>query len=253
MGREEGREGGPEGGAPPPAAWSPLLPVWGWGLRCCSAGLPDQWTEGTLHPRPVGTRVGQGTQSLCCGSLPACGKLTGISDPVTIKTSGSRFGSWMTDPLAPEGDNRVSAPHMARLTVLWRRVLPTAPHRLRPLPSPPPQVWLSRGPTYVHLPQGLSGPGAPRGLVLPCRGLYAKQRHRAQTAMRMVVASDRAADPCPPSWGQARTQSLKPLRHPHLPPLLQQEKPLGLSRFNDISFVFHLPFLSWLMETRVSF
>lgn len=39
---------------------------------------------------------------------PACGKLTGISDPVTIKTSGSRFGSWMTDPLAPEGDNRVS-------------------------------------------------------------------------------------------------------------------------------------------------
>ncbi|KAJ8792405.1 hypothetical protein J1605_019624 [Eschrichtius robustus] len=57
----------------------------------------------------------------CCPPLPrgencvwarltapsgACGKLTGISDPVTIKTSGSRFGSWMTDPLAPEGDNR---------------------------------------------------------------------------------------------------------------------------------------------------
>lgn len=39
--------------------------------------------------------------------LPACGKLTGISDPITIKTSGSRFGSWMTDPLAPEGDTRV--------------------------------------------------------------------------------------------------------------------------------------------------
>lgn len=43
-------------------------------------------------------------------SVPACGKLTGISDPVTVKTSGSRFGSWMTDPLAPEGDNRVSVP-----------------------------------------------------------------------------------------------------------------------------------------------
>lgn len=43
-------------------------------------------------------------------SVPACGKLTGISDPVTVKTSGSRFGSWMTDPLAPEGDNRVSYP-----------------------------------------------------------------------------------------------------------------------------------------------
>lgn len=39
--------------------------------------------------------------------LAACGKLTGISDPITIKTSGSRFGSWMTDPLAPEGDTRV--------------------------------------------------------------------------------------------------------------------------------------------------
>ncbi|CAG14285.1 unnamed protein product, partial [Tetraodon nigroviridis] len=34
-------------------------------------------------------------------------KLTGISEPVTIKTSGSRFGSWMMDPVAPSGDNRV--------------------------------------------------------------------------------------------------------------------------------------------------
>ncbi|MGH0130412.1 UNVERIFIED_CONTAM: hypothetical protein FKN15_042775 [Acipenser sinensis] len=42
-----------------------------------------------------------------CMQKLACGKLTGISDPVTIKASGSRFGSWMTDPLAPEGDNRV--------------------------------------------------------------------------------------------------------------------------------------------------
>ena len=40
-------------------------------------------------------------------ALAACGKLTGISDPITIKTSGSRFGSWMTDPLAPEDDTRV--------------------------------------------------------------------------------------------------------------------------------------------------
>ena len=46
----------------------------------------------------------------CVHSVAACGKLTGISDPVTVKTSGSRFGSWMTDPLAPEGDNRVSVP-----------------------------------------------------------------------------------------------------------------------------------------------
>ncbi|XP_030598374.1 olfactomedin 1b isoform X3 [Archocentrus centrarchus] len=42
-----------------------------------------------------------------CMQKLACGKLTGISDPITIKTSGSRFGSWMTDPLAPEGDTRV--------------------------------------------------------------------------------------------------------------------------------------------------
>lgn len=52
---------------------------------------------------------GQDTHLRAVPSLPACGKLTGISDPVTVKTSGSRFGSWMTDPLAPEGDNRVSA------------------------------------------------------------------------------------------------------------------------------------------------
>lgn len=42
-----------------------------------------------------------------CMQKLACGKLTGISDPITIKTSGSRFGSWMTDPLAPEGENKV--------------------------------------------------------------------------------------------------------------------------------------------------
>ncbi|XP_033987906.1 noelin-like, partial [Trematomus bernacchii] len=41
-----------------------------------------------------------------CMQRLACGKLTGISEPVTIKTSGSRFGSWMTDPLAAAGDNR---------------------------------------------------------------------------------------------------------------------------------------------------
>lgn len=63
-------------------------------------------------PRPPQRMVGLGPrESLLCAvyCLPACGKLTGISDPVTVKTSGSRFGSWMTDPLAPEGDNRVSA------------------------------------------------------------------------------------------------------------------------------------------------
>ncbi|ETE65416.1 Noelin, partial [Ophiophagus hannah] len=41
--------------------------------------------------------------------LAACGKLTAISDPITVKTSGSRFGSWMTDPLAPEGESKVGS------------------------------------------------------------------------------------------------------------------------------------------------
>ncbi|XP_044309124.1 noelin isoform X1 [Varanus komodoensis] len=42
-----------------------------------------------------------------CMQKLACGKLTAISDPITVKTSGSRFGSWMTDPLAPEGESKV--------------------------------------------------------------------------------------------------------------------------------------------------
>lgn len=31
-----------------------------------------------------------------------------ITGPVTIKTSGTRFGAWMTDPLASSRNNRVS-------------------------------------------------------------------------------------------------------------------------------------------------
>ncbi|CAM9668676.1 unnamed protein product [Lampetra planeri] len=42
-----------------------------------------------------------------CMQKIACGNLTGISNPDTVKTSGSRFGAWMTDPLASEKDNRV--------------------------------------------------------------------------------------------------------------------------------------------------
>lgn len=32
-----------------------------------------------------------------------------ITGPVTIKTSGTRFGAWMTDPLASTRNNRVSS------------------------------------------------------------------------------------------------------------------------------------------------
>lgn len=31
-----------------------------------------------------------------------------ITGPVTIKTSGTRFGAWMTDPQASQRNNRVS-------------------------------------------------------------------------------------------------------------------------------------------------
>lgn len=37
----------------------------------------------------------------------ACGKLMKITGPITVKTSGTRFGAWMTDPLASEKNNRV--------------------------------------------------------------------------------------------------------------------------------------------------
>ncbi|XP_032297663.1 noelin-2, partial [Coturnix japonica] len=42
-----------------------------------------------------------------------CGRLTGVSAPITIRASGSRFGSWMTDAVMPSSDSRVrwGAPH----------------------------------------------------------------------------------------------------------------------------------------------
>nr|XP_005991845.1 PREDICTED: noelin-2 isoform X3 [Latimeria chalumnae] len=42
-----------------------------------------------------------------CMQKLGCGKLTGVSNPITIRASGSRFGSWMTDTMAPSTDNRV--------------------------------------------------------------------------------------------------------------------------------------------------
>ncbi|CAB1326819.1 unnamed protein product, partial [Coregonus sp. 'balchen'] len=36
-----------------------------------------------------------------------CGKLMKITGPVTVKTSGTRFGAWMTDPQASPTNNRV--------------------------------------------------------------------------------------------------------------------------------------------------
>ncbi|XP_051867912.1 noelin-3a [Pristis pectinata] len=42
-----------------------------------------------------------------CVKKLSCGKLMKISLPITVKTSGTRFGAWMTDPLAAQEDNKV--------------------------------------------------------------------------------------------------------------------------------------------------
>ncbi|KAG7336419.1 hypothetical protein KOW79_001112 [Hemibagrus wyckioides] len=42
-----------------------------------------------------------------CMSKLTCGKLMKITGPVTIKTSGTRFGAWMTDPMTSPRNNRV--------------------------------------------------------------------------------------------------------------------------------------------------
>ncbi|NWV19279.1 NOE2 protein, partial [Origma solitaria] len=42
-----------------------------------------------------------------CLQKLGCGKLTGVSNPITVRASGSRFGSWMTDTMTPSADSRV--------------------------------------------------------------------------------------------------------------------------------------------------
>lgn len=44
----------------------------------------------------------------CVMCFTACGKLMKITGPLTVKTSGTRFGAWMTDPQASPKNNRVS-------------------------------------------------------------------------------------------------------------------------------------------------
>lgn len=39
--------------------------------------------------------------------LTGCGRLTAVSSPITVRASGSRFGSWMTDAMIPSSDSRV--------------------------------------------------------------------------------------------------------------------------------------------------
>ncbi|XP_028828111.1 noelin-2-like isoform X2 [Denticeps clupeoides] len=47
------------------------------------------------------------TRLQSCMNKLGCGRLTGISNPITVRASGSRFGSWMTDAMIPSSDNRV--------------------------------------------------------------------------------------------------------------------------------------------------
>lgn len=49
----------------------------------------------------------------------ACGKLMKINGPLTVKTSGTRFGAWMTDPQASPKNNRVSLCASLRVVSLW--------------------------------------------------------------------------------------------------------------------------------------
>uniref|UniRef100_A0A8C6SIU4 Olfactomedin 2 n=1 Tax=Neogobius melanostomus TaxID=47308 RepID=A0A8C6SIU4_9GOBI len=42
-----------------------------------------------------------------CMNKLGCGRLTAVSSPITVRASGSRFGSWMTDAMIPSSDSRV--------------------------------------------------------------------------------------------------------------------------------------------------
>ncbi|KAM6940849.1 noelin-2-like [Lycodopsis pacificus] len=42
-----------------------------------------------------------------CMNKLGCGRLTAVSTPITVRASGSRFGSWMTDAMIPSSDSRV--------------------------------------------------------------------------------------------------------------------------------------------------
>eukprot|EP00063_Salmo_salar_P067270 XP_014042105.1 PREDICTED: noelin-2-like [Salmo salar] len=48
------------------------------------------------------------TRLHACMNKLGCGRLTGVSNPITVRASGSRFGSWMTDAMIPSSDSRVS-------------------------------------------------------------------------------------------------------------------------------------------------
>uniref|UniRef100_A0A674I8J5 Olfactomedin 2 n=1 Tax=Terrapene triunguis TaxID=2587831 RepID=A0A674I8J5_9SAUR len=77
------------------------IPVCQW--SSCLVLLPLGTISYVLHRHSARQSNGQGRLRPCL----CCGKLTGVSNPITIRASGSRFGSWMTDTMAPSADSRV--------------------------------------------------------------------------------------------------------------------------------------------------
>ncbi|KAK3511623.1 hypothetical protein QTP70_013577 [Hemibagrus guttatus] len=71
--------------------------------------IRNEYIRGTAHVGRLGDKV-RDTRLRWFGHVQrreSCGKLTGVSNPITIRASGSRFGSWMTDTMIPSSDNRV--------------------------------------------------------------------------------------------------------------------------------------------------
>ena len=85
-------------------------------------------------------------------------------------------------------------------------------------------------------------------------------RPRGGSDVRMAVAVTGQEDACDPLPGRGfapgsggAASGLKPSHAHSLGPALLRNSMVRPSCFNDFSFVFHLPFLSWLMETHVLF
>lgn len=70
------------------------------------------WKRRSVQPAPTSTEFSfnQMTRLTWYNHplLSGCGRLTAVSAPITVRASGSRFGSWMTDAMIPSSDSRVS-------------------------------------------------------------------------------------------------------------------------------------------------
>lgn len=86
-------------------------------VSCPSVELPSavqcSVIQSTSTSPSTGYRMCPVASALCLTAtvrdvFTACGKLMKITGPLTVKTSGTRFGAWMTDPQASPKNNRVS-------------------------------------------------------------------------------------------------------------------------------------------------